>query len=81
MKVLISQSAGRNFDVTQQQHLTKAIRESVLKNLDQLVQKNEGTHGIDDYAIKVSDYPKQTSTVGEDAVQLTVTLTLVKKKV
>lgn len=80
MKVLLSTSSGRNFDRTQQELMVQALQGSVKKDLEKLIDKNSKTHGIDGYEVKVKDYPQQTSTVGEETVQLIVTLTLAKKR-
>jgi hypothetical protein len=57
-----------------------AVRQSMEKGFDDLVAKNARTHDIESFNVDVKDYPQHTSTVGEETVQLVVTLTLNKKR-
>lgn len=65
---------------TQERLFLVAVRQSMEKGFTELVAKNARTHDIEGFDIQVKDYPQHTSTVGEETVQLVVTLTLNKKR-
>lgn len=75
VKVLISQSSNAD-----QQRLVKSIGKDVDSSLQALVAKNSEGYDIVKHQVKLTDYPQQTSTVGETTVQMVVTLTLSKKQ-
>lgn len=73
MKVLIAKSSDKNT------RLLSDIQAELKNSLAKLADTNSATHDVTSYKTKIVDYPQPTSTVGEETVQLTITLVLQKK--